>query len=122
MTEATAPLLEVSGLEVTFAVRKRAVPAVRGVSLRIDPGEAVGLVGESGSGKTMTAMSLLRLLPGHCTVRGSIRFGRDDLLGLGERSFRHIRGRDIALVSQNAMVAFNPMITVGNQIVEAILA
>ncbi|HEY0118672.1 MAG TPA: ABC transporter ATP-binding protein [Cellulomonas sp.] len=116
------PLLEISGLDVSFVTRNGILPAVRDVSLRIEAGEAIGLVGESGSGKTMTAMSIMRLLPGNCAVGGSVRFGGRNLLELPERSLRQLRGSQIALVSQNALVAFNPMVTVGHQITEQIRA
>ncbi len=117
-----APLLEISDLDVSFVTRNGVLPAVRDVSLRIEAGEAIGLVGESGSGKTMTAMSIMRLLPGNCAVSGTVRFDDRNLLELPERSLRQLRGTQIALVSQNALVAFNPMVTVGHQITEQIRA
>jgi peptide/nickel transport system ATP-binding protein len=110
-------LLEVDGLRVEIRRRRDAVHPVDGVSLTVRQGETVGLVGESGCGKTMTAMSIMRLLPpGGRITSGSIRMGGTDLVPLGQPEMRRIRGRDIAMVFQDPMTSLNPTMTIGRQI------
>ena len=112
------PLLEVRGLRVAFGGRE----VVHGVDFHILPGEKLALVGESGSGKTVTALSLLGLAQG-AQVQGSARFGQAEpvnLLGLPERQLRGIRGQDIAMIFQEPMTALNPVLTIGEQIVEVL--
>src|SRR5579864_8122745 len=112
-------LLEVEDLRVRFQGRHGTVHAVDGVSFSLEAGEVVGLVGESGSGKSMTALSLLRLLPEAARIMGgSIRFEGRDLLRLSERQLRQVRGKQIAMIFQDPMTALNPTITVGRQIAE----
>ncbi|MDX3110011.1 ABC transporter ATP-binding protein, partial [Nonomuraea angiospora] len=115
------PLLAVEDLTVEFATREGVLRAVDGVSLRVGPGEILGVVGESGSGKSVTAMSVLGLVrpPGR-VVRGSVRFDGEDLLALPARRLRRIRGRRIAMIFQDPMTALNPVVPVGAQIAEAI--
>ncbi|MGW6505856.1 ATP-binding cassette domain-containing protein, partial [Nonomuraea angiospora] len=115
------PLLAVDDLTVEFATREGVLRAVDGVSLRVGPGEILGVVGESGSGKSVTAMSVLGLVrpPGR-VVRGSVRFDGEDLLALPARRLRRIRGRRIAMIFQDPMTALNPVVPVGAQIAEAI--
>jgi microcin C transport system ATP-binding protein len=112
-------LLDVHGLRVAFAGKE----VVRGIDFQIAPGEKVALVGESGSGKTVTALSLLRLLP-VAVVDGTAQFAgaqrAADLLALPERELRAIRGQDIAMIFQEPMTALNPLFTVGDQIVEVL--
>jgi oligopeptide/dipeptide ABC transporter ATP-binding protein len=100
--------------------------AVWDLSLSIAPGEVMGLVGESGSGKSVTSLALMRLLPQHALVRGQALFhdGGDaqDLLALPEDAMRQVRGRKLAMVFQEPMTALNPVMRVGDQIAEAILA
>jgi ABC-type glutathione transport system ATPase component len=93
---------------------------VRGVELEVGEGEIVGLAGQSGSGKSTIALAILRLL-GHrgAAIAGSIDFRGRDLLGLSEREMRHIRGREIAFVLQNAAGSLNPVLRIGTQIAEA---
>jgi peptide/nickel transport system ATP-binding protein len=122
-SESSGPLLRVTGLTTTFKLATGVVRAVDNVSLELRRGETLGLVGESGSGKSMTAMSILRLVqpPGE-TLGGPVEFnGRRDLLELSEREMRKIRGAEIALIFQEPMTALNPVLTVGDQIAEAIL-
>jgi oligopeptide/dipeptide ABC transporter ATP-binding protein len=119
-------LLEIDDLKTAFSGHSRTGPkafAVRGVTLRVDRGETVGLVGESGSGKSVTALSILRLIdnPGTVTT-GAVRFHGEDLLGIPERRMRDIRGSRIAMVFQDPMTALNPTMTVGEQIAETIRA
>jgi peptide/nickel transport system ATP-binding protein len=125
------PLLRVDNLRIVFGASE----AVRGVSFAIAPGETLGLVGESGSGKSATSLALMRLLPGSAKVSGSIKFAHPthddetvmngaprDLVSLQESEMRRLRGREIAMVFQEPMTALNPVMTVGRQIAEALLA
>ncbi|MHB1526696.1 MAG: ABC transporter ATP-binding protein [Candidatus Dormibacteria bacterium] len=115
-----APLLAVEQLEVRLFDRTGVVLAVHGVDLTIGQGEVVALVGESGCGKSVTALALLRLLPGDARVKGSAHFQGRDLLSMPIREMRSIRGRDIAMVFQEPMSSLNPAFTIGNQIVEVL--
>src|SRR5438094_7325692 len=106
-------LLEVRGLTVAFGGKE----VVHGVDFSLGPHEKFALVGESGSGKTVTALSMLRLVP-NAMVTGSALFHDDrevDLLKLSERQLLGVRGRDIAMIFQEPMTALNPLYTVGNQ-------
>ena len=100
---------------------------MRGISFSIAPGETLGLVGESGSGKSATSLALLQLLPPSAAVSGSVRFARadgvvDELLSLPEEAMRRLRGQSIAMIFQEPMTALNPVMKVGRQIAEALLA
>jgi oligopeptide/dipeptide ABC transporter ATP-binding protein len=110
-------LLEIEGLRTEIRGRSSAVVPVDGVSLTIRQGETVGLVGESGCGKTMTAMSIMRMLPpgGHI-VSGAIRLSGRDLTPLGPEEMRRVRGSQIATVFQDPMTSLNPTMTIGDQI------
>ncbi|MDP9263415.1 MAG: ABC transporter ATP-binding protein [Acidobacteriota bacterium] len=98
------------------------MPAVRDLSLTLAPGEALGLVGESGCGKSVTALAILRLLPPQARARGAILFAGRNLLELGEEEMRQVRGAGIAMVFQEPMTALNPVMRVGDQVAEAVLA
>jgi peptide/nickel transport system ATP-binding protein len=114
------PLLEVDDLTMRYQTKAGEVSAIEGVSFTLHAGEALGLVGESGCGKTSIALSLLRLLPDNARFRGGeIRLNGKDLLPLPEKEMRRHRWRDIAMVFQGAMNAWNPVYTVGAQIREA---
>ena len=115
-------LLSVDNLRVEFATPQGSVCAVREVSFRIAPQEVLGLVGESGSGKSVTSLAILRLLPPQARVRGSIIFEGNDLLALPEAGMRDIRGSGIAMIFQEPMTALNPVMRVGDQVAEAVLA
>jgi len=115
-----APLLEVTDLEVDFPTDDGIVKAVSGVSFTLAKNEVLGIVGESGSGKTVTALSILGLLPSRAKVRGSVRFLGRELVGLSDSELRSVRGDQIAMVFQDALTALNPVHTVGRQISEAI--
>src|SRR5271168_4315413 len=116
------PLLEVENLSIWFHSRGAARPAVSELSLSIAAGEVLGLVGESGSGKSVTALAIMRLLDQAATVEGSIRFDGVDLVALPEEAMRRKRGRDIAMIFQEPMTALNPVMTIGEQVAEAIRA
>jgi glutathione transport system ATP-binding protein len=113
-------LLEVTDLNVTFETGEMVVPAVRGTSYRIDPGEVVAIVGESGSGKSTAAMAVVGLLPEYADVSGSVRLHGEELLGLSDNAMSRIRGKTIGTVFQDPMSALTPVYTVGDQIAEAI--
>ena len=115
-------LLEVRNLTVEFATAQGNVTAVRDVSFQIAPGEVLGLVGESGSGKSVTALAILRLLPPQARIQGHIQFRDEDLLAIPEAEMRHIRGAGISMIFQEPMTALNPVMRVGDQIAEAVLA
>jgi peptide/nickel transport system ATP-binding protein/oligopeptide transport system ATP-binding protein len=116
-------LLEVSDLRVDFQTEDGIVRAVDGVTFNILPGETLGLVGESGCGKSVTAFSILKLLPTPPAryVGGSIRFDDKDLLKLGEKEMRRVRGNRISMIFQEPMSSLNPIMTVGQQVVEAVI-
>jgi peptide/nickel transport system ATP-binding protein/oligopeptide transport system ATP-binding protein len=122
MSASSAPLLDVGDLRVTFATSRGEVRAVDGVNLSIAPGEVLGLVGESGSGKSVTLRALLRLLRSNATVSGQVRWEGQDLLAAPEKRLREIRGRDIAMIFQEPMTALNPVLTIGAQIDESLVA
>jgi len=117
------PLLRIDNLHVDFATENGTLHAVRGVSFEIQPGQTVALVGESGSGKSVTALSVLRLLPYPAAShpKGSILFGGEDLLTAGERALRAVRGNDIAMIFQEPMSSLNPLHTVERQVSEALI-
>jgi oligopeptide/dipeptide ABC transporter ATP-binding protein len=115
-------LLSVENLRVEFATPQGSVCAVRDVSFRIAPQEVLGLVGESGSGKSVTSLAILRLLPPQARVSGTIIFEGEDLLALPEAGMRGIRGSGIAMIFQEPMTALNPVMRVGDQVAEAVLA
>ena len=115
-------LLSIRDLHVSFFTDEGEVRAVQGVSYDVSRGKTLAVVGESGCGKSVTALSILRLIPqppGRI-VSGSIRFDGTELLELKQREMRNIRGNDIAMIFQEPMTSLNPVYTVGEQIVEAI--
>ena len=116
-------LLEVKDLGITFFTDRGALPAVQEVSFNIKPGETLGVVGESGCGKSMTALSLMQLIPsppGKITA-GEIMYKGEDLLKKSPKEMRDIRGKEISMIFQEPMTSLNPVITVGKQIMEAVL-
>lgn len=119
----TAPLIEVTDLRVTFGPPGSRVLATRGVSLSLLPGRRLGIVGESGSGKSTTALAIIGLLPPEAQIEaGSVLYQGRPLLGLTEAQLRPMRGREIAMVFQDAPTALNPLIRVGDQISDVIRA
>jgi dipeptide transport system ATP-binding protein len=116
-------LLEVDNLHVSFTTFGGEVKAVRGVSFTLHKGETLAIVGESGCGKSVTARSLMRLLPEHSAKirQGSIRFKGMELTKLSEKQMRELRGSEISMIFQDAMTALNPTISIGEQIMEGII-
>jgi oligopeptide transport system ATP-binding protein len=116
-------VLEVRDLVVRFRSGRTSVHAVNGVSFDVAEGATLGLVGESGCGKSVTSLAVMRLLPPSGSVeRGEIRLGDRDLLALSEPEMRSVRGKDLAMVFQDPMSSLNPVLNIGEQIEEAILA
>lgn len=115
-------LLEINNLQTHFFVEKGVVKAVDDVSLQINKSETLGVVGESGSGKSVTATSIMRLVPDPPgkIVGGEINFKGANLLNKSEKEMRHIRGNEISMIFQEPMTSLNPVYTIGDQIGEAI--
>ena len=115
-------LVEIENLNVSFTTYGGSVHAVRGVSLAVKPGECLAVVGESGCGKSVTAQTLLRLIPSPpAQVTGSVRFDGSDLLTLPERKMKEIRGGRIGMIFQDPMTSLNPTMQMGRQITEGLL-
>ena len=120
MTSNESPYLEVKDLTVRFRTEDGTVQAVNGVSFAVERGQTLGIVGESGSGKSVTSMAVMGLHdPKHTTMKGSIKVGGKELIGLGEEGLRRLRGRDISMIFQDPLTALHPFYTIGRQIVEA---
>jgi len=121
-TPAEPPLLEIDGLRTHFDTLAGTVRSVDGVSYRVHAGQTLGVVGESGCGKSVTALSILRLVPtppGRY-AGGAIRYRGTDLLQLSEKAMRRIRGNRISMIFQEPMTSLNPVMTVGRQIAETL--
>jgi oligopeptide transport system ATP-binding protein len=115
-------LLEVKNLKTYFYTRDGVVKAVDDVSFTIDKGETLGVVGESGSGKSITALSVLRLIPVPGKIEGGeIWFDGRDLLKLSDKEIRKVRGKDIAMIFQDPMTSLNPVLTIGRQLNEPLI-
>src|SRR5687768_16467069 len=119
----TPPLLQTRDLRRHFSTESGVAKAVDGVDLDIMPGEVLGLVGESGSGKSVTALSILRLIPDPPgrIVGGEIIFKGRDLLKLSWPEMRKVRGREISMIFQEPMTSLNPVFKIGRQIMEMVL-
>jgi oligopeptide/dipeptide ABC transporter ATP-binding protein len=113
-------LLEVDNLQTHFFTREGVVRAVDGVSFTVEPGKTLGIVGESGCGKSVTALSIISLLPQPPAkiVGGSVRFEGFDLAKLSERDLEDVRGKEIAMIFQDPMTSLNPTLKIGTQIME----
>ncbi|QQO32826.1 ABC transporter ATP-binding protein [Bradyrhizobium diazoefficiens] len=120
--EAQASVLSVSGLTTSFMRERQSIPVVRDVSFEIAPRETVAIVGESGSGKSVTALSIMRLIPKESgRIEGRIMLSGRDLLTLPEADMKDIRGNDVAMIFQEPMTSLNPVLTIGFQIAEALI-
>src|SRR4051794_17751984 len=118
--ELGVPLLSVRDLSVSFSTDDGIVRAVDSVTFDIGDRETVGIVGESGSGKSVSSLAILRLLPKSATITGDIQFRGESLFERTEQEMESIRGREIAMIFQDALAALNPVYTVGKQVIEAI--
>src|SRR6516162_6747674 len=116
------PLLQIEDLRTEIRLRRATVHALDGVSLSVEAGECLGVVGESGSGKTMTALSIMQLLPpgGHITG-GKIVLDGQEISSLNDDGMRHVRGNEIGMICQDPMTSLNPTMTIGDQIAETVL-
>ncbi len=116
------PVLKIENLTTRFSTRRGMVTAVNGVSLALNKGETLGIVGESGCGKSVTALSILQLLPGPAAriTDGTVRFNGEDLLCAGGKRMKEIRGNEISMIFQEPMTSLNPVYTAGYQIMEVI--
>jgi peptide/nickel transport system ATP-binding protein len=119
---AVEPILDIADLRTWFFTRDGVVRAVDGVSFHVIPGETLAIVGESGCGKSVTALSILRLIPSPPgrIVSGAIRFAGRDLLSFTEAEMRQVRGNEISMIFQEPMTSLNPVLTIGRQIAETL--
>src|SRR5947209_12943492 len=119
---AVEPILDITDLQTWFFTRDGVVRAVDGVSFHVLPGETLAIVGESGCGKSVTALSVLRLIPSPPgrIVSGRVRFAGRDLLRLSEAEMRQVRGNEISMIFQEPMTSLNPVLTIGRQIAETL--
>ena len=118
----TSTFFNVQNLSVILRTQNASLRLVSNVSFDIKEGEVLGLVGESGCGKTLTALSIMRILPKNIFPEGRIIFSGKDILTLSEEEMRKVRGRDISMIFQEPMTSLNPVLTVGRQLTETILA
>ncbi len=118
--DASAPLLEVSDLNVRFPTEDGLVHAVRGVDYTLRSGEVLGIVGESGSGKSVTSLAVMGLLPSNARVTGSVKYRGQELLGQNDRSMSRVRGKGVSMIFQDPMTSLDPVYKVGAQIEETL--
>jgi oligopeptide transport system ATP-binding protein len=117
------PLLHVEGLKTIFHTKGKTVVAVTGINFDLQPGETLGIVGESGSGKSVTMLSVMRLIPSPPgrIAGGQVLFNGRDLLQLSKEEMRRVRGKEIAMIFQDPMTSLNPVLTINQQMSEAIM-
>jgi oligopeptide/dipeptide ABC transporter ATP-binding protein len=118
--DASAPLLQVTDLNVRFPTEDGSVHAVRGVDYTLRAGEVLGIVGESGSGKSVTSLAVMGLLPSSARVSGSVKYRGQELLGQSDRSMSRIRGKGVSMIFQDPMTSLDPVYQVGAQIQETL--
>lgn len=114
-------LIRISGLRVAFSTCSEEIRAVDSVDLDIRSGDSLSLIGESGCGKTVMGMAIMGLLPKNAMISGSIRYGDQEILSASDRTMQQIRGKEIAMISQNSANSLNPVMTIGDQIEEPLL-
>jgi peptide/nickel transport system ATP-binding protein len=120
--DARTPVLSISGLTTSFIRDGQWIPVVRNVSFDVAAKETVAIVGESGSGKSVTALSVMRLIPQESgRIQGSIKLAGRDLLTLPDRTMQDVRGNEVAMIFQEPMTSLNPVLTIGFQIAEALI-
>ncbi|MGB9715669.1 MAG: ABC transporter ATP-binding protein [Thermodesulfovibrionales bacterium] len=115
------PLLKIKNLNVFFRATKSSIKVLSEISLQIEEGEAFGLVGESGCGKTLTALSIMGILPQGAYAEGEIIFKGNNLLKLDKESMRRLRGKELSMIFQEPMTSLNPVLTVGHQVAEVLM-
>jgi len=115
-----APLVRVRGLKVAFVSRESTVQAVNGVDFDLARGEVLTILGESGSGKSVTMRALMKLLPKRARLEGEIEIDGDDVMAMSPQALSDMRGRDVSMIFQEPMVAFDPVYSVGAQIAETV--
>ncbi|MFW0119918.1 ABC transporter ATP-binding protein [Rothia sp. P5766] len=121
VTQQTAsPVLEVRDLSVDFGVERKWVPAAINLSYEVHAGEVLAIVGESGSGKSVSSMGMIGLLPKNARVTGSVKLNGRELIGLSNTDLLSVRGEEVAVIFQEPMTAMNPVMTVGDQIIETL--
>ncbi|MDD5142783.1 ABC transporter ATP-binding protein [Methanoregula sp.] len=113
-------LLTINNLSVQFETAGATVPVLDRIDFEVAAGDHIALIGESGCGKTVLGMSVMRLLPPNARITGAIRYAGSDLLQVAEREMQQIRGRGIALISQNSVSSLNPVVRIGDQIAESL--
>jgi oligopeptide/dipeptide ABC transporter ATP-binding protein len=116
----SSPILKVEDLRVTFSRHGRVVHAVNGLSYQVHPGRTLAIIGESGSGKSVSVRALMGLLPPSARIEGSAQLDGTELVGLDEKSWRAVRGEQIAMVFQDPASSLNPTMSIGAQLIEAI--
>ena len=115
-----ASLVSVEDLHVSFLTEQGSVRAVDGVSFDLEPGKSIGIVGESGSGKSVTAKTLMNLLPSYAQVEGSMKFDGRDLREIARKKEKHFWGVEMTMIFQDPMTSLNPVKRVGEQIAESL--
>ncbi len=116
------PILEVKNLKVSFQIENQSIEALKGISFKLFPKEIVALVGESGSGKSVTCQAILDILPNYAKISGNIIYNNKNLKEMNWSEKRKIRGKEISMIFQEPSAVLNPLLTIGEQIVETILA
>lgn len=117
----SAPLLQIKDLRVSLPTARGPAEALRGISLTVDRGQTLGLIGESGCGKSLTALSIMGLLPELAKVSGSIQLNGEELLGLSDEKLGRLRGARMAMIFQEPMTALNPLHPIARQIAEPLI-
>jgi len=121
MGNSLMPLLKLRDLTVSFSSGKDAIKVVSGLNLEIEEARVFGLVGESGCGKSLTALSIMGILPYHALAEGEILFKGKNLLSLDKESMRRLRGKELSMIFQEPMTSLNPVLTIGYQVAEVLM-